>query len=392
MPRLLTIIPGAVYGGAHNQAMTLAPILARSGWSTVALLPAEPGDAASRLSEGGVRVEQIELPRLRKTDAIASTRTYLRDARPQVRRLIGAMRRHRADVVQLHGPLQFIPLAAARRAGCAAVVQLLDTRAPTAVRWLSAPILQLSADVVMSTGAAVARTYPRIGDLGDRVVLYVPPVNVERFASDDARRASARALLGLPAESFVIGALGNRNPQKGFEVLLRATSSLVGRDVSLKIVGSLSPGHAGYAEALDQLAAELGMDPTETFCTIPEGAAPADVMPAFDVLVISSVKRSEGIPTVIIEAQAAGVPVITTNVGSVAEIVIDGINGLVLKSHEPTDVRAAIAMLRADNELRKAMSRQGVQWATERWTAEISAAAHIEAYLMAMKRRRQEPL
>jgi glycosyltransferase involved in cell wall biosynthesis len=246
--RLLYVIGGAVFGGAHNQAARLTPLLKEEGWDTVVVLPEEEGDALGRLRADGIDVVSVPLDRLRMTPDLRSQVRLISRFRAQVSTISRLLRELDADVAQLPGITSPQAAAAARREGAAVVWQLLDTRPPQLLRRAAMPIVRRLADVVMTTGVEVARHYPGASELGDRWVPFVPPVDPEEFRPDDDRRRAARAALGVEHGQVVIGTVGNRNPQKGHEYLIRAMSTVRRSHPAavLRARGNVSPVHPAY--------------------------------------------------------------------------------------------------------------------------------------------------
>jgi glycosyltransferase involved in cell wall biosynthesis len=389
MNQLISVISGPVFGGAHNQALQLNDPLAAAGWNTTVVLPTDEGDAYARLSDAGVAVVRIPMQRLRISRSPSAFLGFAADVVPQVRRLKRVMEDLRPSVVQVHGPVHPQPALAARVLEVPVVWQLLDTRAPMIVRRSAMPAITRLADVIMSTGMQVAQSYPGATSVRDRLVTYVPPVDVELFASRAPFGARAREILDVSPSTPLIGAVGNLNPQKGYEQLLDCAQRVrrVVPEVELRIVGADSTAHPGYRDRLDECARSRGFDPGRVFRSAPPPLEICDVMPAFDVLAVSSVPLSEGIPTVIIEAQAAGLPVVSTDVGSVREVITDGTNGLVVAPNDPSALAAAILTVLQQPERAAGMSRAGQERACREWTLDRCTQAHLFAYRSALRRR-----
>jgi glycosyltransferase involved in cell wall biosynthesis len=166
-------------------------------------------------------------------------------------------------------------------------------------------------------------------------------------ATDYARRRTvteAKAALGFPPESHLIGAVGRLSGEKAFDVLIHAVRDLLtrGRDVRLVIVGE-----GGERPALERLAAELGIADRVTLA-----GWQADVrgyFEAMDVFALSSLR--EGLPNVLLEAMALEVPVVATRVNGVPRLVQDGVNGLLVDAGDPAPLAAALDRLLGDAAL-----------------------------------------
>ena len=78
-------------------------------------------------------------------------------------------------------------------------------------------------------------------------------------------------------------------------------------------------------------------------------------MIAADIFVLPSL--SEGFPMVILEAMASGLPIVTTKVGGLPEIVLDGENGFIARPEDPEEIARKVQLLLEDNDLRARMAQ-----------------------------------
>jgi len=141
-------------------------------------------------------------------------------------------------------------------------------------------------------------------------------------------RAAARQALGLPAEGPIIGMVSGFRPIKDHPTLLMAMHTVARNypNAHLALVGE------GTEEAkLRALTAELGLNDNVTF-TGPTKDVPR-ALAAMDVFVLST--HSEGMSNAIIEAMAAGLPVVASDVGGNAECVADGVTGYIVPHEDP---------------------------------------------------------
>lgn len=137
-------------------------------------------------------------------------------------------------------------------------------------------------------------------------------------------------------EGLVVGVLARLDPVKGIDLAIRAVAQLP--DVRLRIAGA-----GEQRDELVELAARLGASDRIEF--VGEVRDPHRVMCSADIVLIPS--RSEGLPLVLLEAMFANRPLIVTNVGSMAEVVTDHVNGLVVP---PDDVDALVAAMSTAGE------------------------------------------
>ena len=173
----------------------------------------------------------------------------------------------------------------------------------------------------------------------------------DRFDAIDHRsvRANLRAELGLAPGQPLIGLVGylveQKCPQRAVEVLaqLRQTHP----DAHLVVVGS-----GPLASAVEERAGELGVAPSLTMLGHRDDVA--GVLGALDVLILTS--DDEGVPGVLVEAAMAGCPAVTFPLGGVADVVLDGVTGVVLAERTVDAMTTAVAHLLQDPDLRHAMT------------------------------------
>jgi glycosyltransferase involved in cell wall biosynthesis len=194
----------------------------------------------------------------------------------------------------------------------------------------------------------------------------------ERFLAINRTAARARlcAELGVPETTPLIGFVGHlvrqKRPERVLEVLalLRAR----GRQVHLVVAGS-GPLRAG----LEAQAQRLGVADSVAFLGHRDDVE--WVFGGADLVLLTS--EAEGIPGVAIEAAMAGCPMVTVPVGGVAEVVEDGVTGLVLDSDDPQEMAAAVAAVLDDEEARERMSRNARDSAMG-FSASATAALYAE--------------
>ena len=152
-------------------------------------------------------------------------------------------------------------------------------------------------------------------------------------------RAAARRALGIPESAFSIGWVGRLSHEKGVDVLVRALAHVKrSENLHVSIIGS------GPSEVdMRALAAATGVsDRIHWYGTIPESFR---LYRAFDAFVLSS--RTEGTPIVLLEAMAAEVPVITTAVGGVPDVV-RSTEALLVPPEHPVMLAGAIEAVRQE--------------------------------------------
>ncbi len=182
------------------------------------------------------------------------------------------------------------------------------------------------------------------------------------------QREDARLHLSLPADKIIVGFLGRLAKEKDPGSLLHAFKIIANHNqhVHLAMVGT-GPLENHYRDLADKLKISdqiswLGYQ------------TPEIAMPTFDVFVLPS--RSESMPYVLLEAAAAGVPIVATRVGSTDLTVKHDVNGYLVEPAAPASLAAPIQTLLQDRKLRKNFAAASRQRSTH-----FTAAAMVDKTL-----------
>lgn len=196
------------------------------------------------------------------------------------------------------------------------------------------------------------------GIQGSRIV--VIPNAVEVHYGEDKlriRRQDKRHFLDISPEEFIVGYMGRLSEEKGLILLVEAVAGLRDAAVPVKL---LIVGDGSERTALEQLVRAKALENAVIFAGFQ-----ADIenwLSAFDVFVLPSL--TEGTPMALLEAMAAGVPVIATAVGGVPMVITDGIDGLLVPSGNVEAISEKILCLKDDLELQRRLGRAGFDTVT----------------------------
>jgi glycosyltransferase involved in cell wall biosynthesis len=206
-------------------------------------------------------------------------------------------------------------------------------------------------------------------------------------------RARSRASFGFRSGDVILGTVGNLTPQKGHEFLLEATALVRARNTAAKVlvVGSSYQTHRGYEQQLHRLCERLGLvvGRDAVFAGGLEDVRPA--LAAMDVFVLSSVPRSEGAPTAMEEAMMMSRPVVAADVGSVSELIEDGVTGFLVPPFDPRAISQAVLRVIGDPSLQATVGSEGRRRAIALCSAEECASIRVEAYKRALSRHETSP-
>lgn len=209
-------------------------------------------------------------------------------------------------------------------------------------------------------------------------------VDLGRFAGADHGREAMRARLGLPARAPVLAVVAQITPWKGQDVAIAALAALRREhpDATLLLIGAVKFDAAAtrfdnraYLARLERQAAPLGEGAVRF---LGERDDVPDLLAAVDLLLVPSWEEPFG--RSVVEAMAAGVPVLATDVGGPAEILRPARAGILLPPRDPAPWAASAARLLADPAAREAMGRRGREDAGRRFGVERHAAAIAALY------------
>jgi glycosyltransferase involved in cell wall biosynthesis len=214
-----------------------------------------------------------------------------------------------------------------------------------------------------------------------RVIPY--GVDTARFSPDRERRRLWRERLGIGDDATVLLGVGRMAAKKGFGVLAAALPPLLGALPGLHVV------LAGDGDLLPELAAAT--EPWRARVHLP-GAVLRDTLPdlyrAADLFVLPAVHDQQGnvdgLPNVILEAMATGLPVVASGISGIPLAVEDGASGLLVPERDAVALGAALRRLLEDAREARRMGERGRRKAETELTWDLVAARHREAYEMAL--------
>jgi glycosyltransferase involved in cell wall biosynthesis len=189
--------------------------------------------------------------------------------------------------------------------------------------------------------------------LPEKVVTIYNGVEADMFSQVAPQSAvQARSAFGIPTDVLLVGSVGRFRLQKGFVDLLVAM-----RQVDEHVSGTrlLLVGDGDLQDDLEAKTLSLGLDKVVTFAGMRSDVP--KILKALDVFVLPS--WWEGMPNAVLEAMAAGLPVVATAVGGTPEVVVDGVTGLLVPPHDPDSLAQAIVRLLGDPDLRRRMGQAG---------------------------------
>lgn len=336
-------------GGAERMAVTVARHLSRERFRPVVTYFRGHGPLAAELKAEGIPVYGLGKRH--------------RGAVTPLLRLARILKRERVAILHAHN---WSPNVWGRLVGRAMGVPVVITTEHSvadargrAERWVERLLAPLS-DRIVAVSEAVASSHQLAeGIPRDRFVALhnavLPPSLPDR--------ASARRRLHLPLDEPVLLCLGRLDPPKGQTYLLKAMPAILRHVPTARL---LFAGDGRLRAALEAEAQRLALNGQVRF--LGYRADVAALLAAADLLVIPSTR--EGIPLALLEAMAAGLPVVATDVGGIPEAVRRDETGLLVPPGDPTALAAAAAALLRDPVRARTMGERGRARYHEQFTVE----------------------
>lgn len=423
MPKVVHVVLSLDFGGMERVVLELVREGFRRGQQPAVICLVKKGTLAPRVKSLGAEVVCLHKRDGLRFATIGRVRKALRHLMPDV------VHTHQIGALLYAGP-------AARRERAPAVIHTehIDhvakaVGAPKKLRvrglWT---VAGRYADRFACVSHDIAESVARNSIVSRRKIMVVPNgVDTEAFI--DASGAEAlRQSLGIPHDAAVIGSIGRLNEVKRQDLLIRAFARLVGGQLSVvrgqlfdngphdpkparphpcplsegegaggnpsSLISHRSPrpglspdacrltpylllvGDGPEMETLKQLAAELGVAHCVHFAGYQ--ARPQDYLHVMDVFALTS--RAEGMPLVILEAWAAGKPVVCSRVGGIPKLIDDGRTGLLFDSGDEAALTDCLRRLFTDPALARQMGEAGRAHARAEFDTRTMAARYEGVY------------
>ncbi|MCX7424299.1 MAG: glycosyltransferase family 4 protein [Planctomycetia bacterium] len=342
--RVAHVCASRFFGGPERQMLGLAAALAPECGTTFVSF-AENGLCRDFLDRAGR--EGFEAIALRHdTPRLAAARRELTDL----------LRTVRPDVLCCHGyKANLLGLRAARRLGTPVVsVSRGWTGESFRVRLyerLDRRVLRRM-DRVVCVSNGQAEKVRRAGVPEHKIRVIHNAVRVERFdRPDPAARGELESLFPQPPR-FLVAAAGRLSPEKGFDVLIDAAAQVVRQSPG---VGFVVFGDGALREPLEAQIRSRGLKKRFVLAGFRDDLD--RFFPHFDLLALPS--HTEGLPNVVLEAMAAGVPVVATAVGGTQEVVDDGETGHLVPAGDSAALAHRIIALASNPDRAREMGQHG---------------------------------
>jgi glycosyltransferase involved in cell wall biosynthesis len=344
-----------------------------------------PGPLASAVAALGVEVLPIRgMDASLRLHPVQTTRGLLGMASGAAAVSSRARRDPRVDVVHANsvraGLLAGIALPGAK---APLIVHVRDCLPDSPVARLSSRLLRARASTIVANSRYTAQRFTGRGRADIRWVHN--PVDLSRFDPHGLDRSQARGRLQIDLDADILAVVGQITPWKGQDDAIRILAGLRSQHprVHLLLVGeprfvtrSTRYDNRAYENHLQRLTEELGVTDSVTFMGHRDDVA--TVMRAADLVLVPSWEEPFG--RSVIEAMAMETPVAATGVGGPAEIISDGVDGLLLPPRDPDAWVSPIGQLLEDRSRREEMGRRSRLRVESAFSLELHVASMLHVY------------
>ncbi|MBI3448941.1 MAG: glycosyltransferase [Acidobacteria bacterium] len=374
-PRVLHVITGLEAGGSARLVVDLVRALSGEVEGAIACGRDERGEASLRsyADRAGVRI--LDVPSLGRRASILADRRALRE-------LGEVLRSFGPSVVHTHLPKAgVLGRMAAARAGVAGTVHTFH--APLGRLGRDGLLMKANAkaerQLAGSTGRLVAVSESLRRELVDAGIAPAARIQVVAPLIDPASLFAPagpgvwRRRLNLSPQAPLISLVGRLTPAKDPETFIRTFAVVAG---SLRDARGVVAGEGPLRPSLEKLALKLHVRDRITFTGWLDGVA--DLLADTDLLAVTS--RSEGFPLPILEAMAAGRPVVATRVAGVLDLVDDGRTGLLASPGDVSALAGAWILLLHDAAYRGRLATAAREEAWQRFSGAGAARPMAALY------------
>lgn len=350
---VLVVEQGEGLWGAQRYLLRLAPLLAEYGIEQILAAPADSATGEA-WEAAGMRRVVLPAPADRRVRSASGRFNPLLGARELSHIAVTALRTARlarrvdADVIHANSHWSHLECVLAGRLSGVPVELHLHEESEQDVLGRVRGFAVKHAAATIAVSRDVRASLPQAAR--DRAVVIANGIDADEITPGPADPAVRAQMSDSPEAPLVLSA-SRLDPRKGVQYLIEAVAGLPGVQLAIAGSGSLDPGFAGelQAQAERQAAGRIKF--------LGHRSDIVDLFRAADVMAMAS--SLEGMPLGVLEAQAAGLPVVAWPAAGIPEIIEHGIDGLIARDGDVEDLRAKIAELLEDDELRRRIAAAG---------------------------------
>lgn len=375
--RIVHVIDGLGRGGAEQLLAVYAPELKRIGHDVqVVVLQEKDGNPqAARLRQAGIPVTLVRIDKIKRLD--------------QLWRAVRVLRLLRPDIIHAHLQFANITAALARRfLGVPAVATLHTLEHPTGLDrssrrlWLMNRALDSSVDRVICLSRASATAARQNGLVKVQLEILGNGIDLGPYdAPPGQTRAEVRSTLGIAQDAALIITVAVLRPEKGIDRLVSAMQAICDAHPKAHL---LVVGDGPQFAPLKAQIGDLRLGDAVTLAGFRDDVP--DLMRAADIFVLPTL--GDALPTVVMEAMAAHLPVVVSDVGGLSDMVTQGVEGTLVPPDDVAALARAVTALLQNEPARAQTGRAARERAERDFTLQGQVARLVAIYgqLVATKR------
>jgi glycosyltransferase involved in cell wall biosynthesis len=360
-------------GGQESVAVELARLQRSDGHAVIAvsIAPGPDGPSANLFRAAGVST--VVVPKGPRVDPSLPFRLALH------------LKKNRVSIVHTHNPPALIYGAPAARLARAAAVHSKHGMNPDLRRrvWLRRNAARL-VDAYVAVSPALKAAAIESGDCErSRLCVISNGIDIARFCPNPAARRDVRAELGIPEDAWVVCTVGRLAQEKDQSALIEAMAPLLGERRRLVVVGD-GPARAALRKQVENMSGGAYV------CMTGSRGDVDRILAACDAFALTS--RTEGLPLVLLEAMATGLPVVSSAVGGIPDVVEHRATGLLFASGALGPLRRQLDWLSTDAPLSRQLGRAARHHVVKKYSLERMANEYDALYANVLWRRERRAL
>ena len=361
--RIALVIGQLGYGGAERQVSLLARGLADAGWPvTVFCLSEQLEPFGAELIEAGVPLRPLQ-----RKGHYDLGRAF---------KLASLIREEKIELIHSHLEIadiySYLALARAGRPRFVPTVLSMPVRENPLRHFFSQRALA-AGELIHANCLAAASAYAKHYSIDESKFRTVYNGVLPLPARTSSSYHESRLSLNIPRSSLVVGTISKDAPDKNLPAFFRLIAALLPHVKELKAVVAGS----GLAEAYASRVKEA-WNVRQVTLFLGEQKNIQTLLAALDLFVLTSIR--EGLPNVVLEAMATGLPVVAYDTGGVSELLADGRSGVVVPCGAEESLFRAVSSLLADPDRRNLMGEAAHRRVFEQFNLEKMIEGTIELY------------
>jgi glycosyltransferase involved in cell wall biosynthesis len=372
--RVTWIIDGLGHGGAERMTLAILEKIDRRIFDLrVCALQVKQGNPiAKELERIGIPVDLVPIPNLRQPANLP--------------KILGYLRHHKPDIV--HTQLEFANVLGSFgswlfRIPNISTVHTLDNPQTGTSHWrneLSWGCMRHFSTRLIAVSNSTRDHLIKYGHIqSNKILTLYNGIDLENFKPlDKNMRLAKRRELGIPDDAFLFLTVAVLREAKGIQHMIEAMNGII---QSLPNAHYLIVGTGEYESKLREKIEALHLEKHITLAG--QRTDISDILNTSDLFVLSTL--IDALPTVLIEATAAGKAIVASNVGGVPEIVENNVNGLLTPPSDPQQLEKCCLQLAQDRARRVAMESAGIQIAQDKFNVHKQVSTLSQLYMELVK-------